>query len=68
MTFKVNYIDGNLTSQLYRLITFDKQMVFKRSDNNARLLSIVIRWVAGGSVSRDNVYECLYTTLTVWTR
>lgn len=29
MTFKVNYIGGNLTSQLYRLITFDKRMVFK---------------------------------------
>jgi len=28
--------------------------VFKRSDNKARLLSIVIRWVAGGSVSRGN--------------
>jgi len=43
MTFKVNYIGGNLISQLYRLITFDKRMVFKRSDNKARLLSIVIR-------------------------
>jgi len=26
MTFKVNYIGGNLIFQLYRLITFDKQM------------------------------------------
>ena len=43
MTFKVNYIGGNLISQLYRLITFDKQMVFKWNDNKARLLPIVIR-------------------------
>ena len=43
MTFKVNYIGGNLISQLHRLITFDKRMVFKRNDNKARLLTIVIR-------------------------
>ena len=54
MTFKVNYIGGNFTSQLYRLITFDMWIVFKRNDNKAWLLSIVIKWGAWGSVSRGN--------------